>query len=40
MSGDGVERTDDGRYIVVKGRRWRASDPSIPERCAPSWSPH
>lgn len=31
MSGDGVERTDDGRYIVVKGRRWRASDPSIPE---------
>jgi hypothetical protein len=24
------ERTDDGRYIVVGGRRWRASDPSIP----------
>jgi len=27
-----VDRTDDGRYIVVKGRRWRASDPAIPER--------
>ena len=27
----GVEHTDDGRYIVVKGRRWRATDPSIPE---------
>jgi hypothetical protein len=28
---DQVERTADGRYIVVGGRRWRASDPSIPE---------
>ena len=27
---ESVERTDDGRYIVVGGRRWRASDPSIP----------
>ena len=26
------ERTEDGRYIVVGGRRWRASDPAIPER--------
>lgn len=26
------ERTKDGRWIVVDGRRWRASDPSIPER--------
>lgn len=25
------ERTPDGRFIVVEGRRWRASDPSIPE---------
>ncbi len=25
------ERTDDGRYIIVEGRRWRASDPGIPE---------
>ncbi len=23
--------TDDGRYIVVDGRRWRATDPAIPE---------
>jgi len=27
-----VERTADGRYIVVNGRRWRASDPAIPEK--------
>lgn len=31
MSGREVERTDDGRYIVVDGRRWRATDPAIPE---------
>jgi len=22
---------DDGHYIVIDGRRWRATDPSIPE---------
>lgn len=26
-----VEHTGDGRFIVVKGRRWRATDPRIPE---------
>lgn len=25
------EQTPDGRYIVVNGRRWRASDPRLPE---------
>jgi hypothetical protein len=25
------ERTPDGRYLVIDGRRWRASDPHIPE---------
>ena len=25
------ERTDDGRHIIVGGRRWRATDPLIPE---------
>lgn len=25
------ERTADGRYIIVKGRRWRAQDPVLPE---------
>jgi hypothetical protein len=28
------ERTPDGRYIVVNGRRWRATDPEIPEKVA------
>jgi hypothetical protein len=25
-----VEHTPDGRYVVVDGRRWRATDPLIP----------
>lgn len=25
------ERTPDGRHIVVDGRRWRATDPTLPE---------
>lgn len=25
-----VERTGDGRWIVVDGRRWRAEDPTLP----------
>ncbi len=29
--GEAPERTDDGRYVVVNGRRWRASDPRIPD---------
>lgn len=24
-------RTDDGHYVVIGGRRWRATDPAIPE---------
>jgi hypothetical protein len=27
-------RTDDGRWIVVDGRRWRAEDPSLPSEAA------
>jgi hypothetical protein len=23
--------TEDGHYILIEGRRWRATDPSIPE---------
>jgi hypothetical protein len=26
-----VERTADGRYVVINGRRWRASDPGLSE---------
>ena len=26
-----VERTEDGRWLVVDGRRWRAADPELPD---------
>ena len=29
-----VERTPDGRYVVIGGRRWRATDPDIPDGVA------
>ena len=29
-----IETTDDGRFVVIKGRRWRATDPAIPEDVA------
>ena len=25
------ERTADGRYVIIDGRRWRATDPALPE---------
>lgn len=28
------EPTPDGRYVVIEGRRWRATDPAIPEDVA------
>ncbi|MFF4243235.1 hypothetical protein ACFYY2_02020 [Streptomyces sp. NPDC001822] len=34
------ERTPDGRYIVVNGRRWRATDPGIPEHVAAALRRH
>lgn len=29
-----MERTPDGRYVVIAGRRWRATDPDLPEDVA------
>jgi hypothetical protein len=26
-----VDRTPDGRFVVIDGRRWRATNPAIPE---------
>ncbi|GAA3343874.1 hypothetical protein GCM10020358_44820 [Amorphoplanes nipponensis] len=28
------ETTDDGHFVVISGRRWRATDPAIPEDVA------
>lgn len=29
-----VEHTDDGHFVVIDGRRWRATDPAVPEDVA------
>ena len=29
-----MERTPDGHFVVIDGRRWRATDPAIPEDVA------
>lgn len=29
-----AEPTPDGRYVVIDGRRWRATDPAVPEEAA------
>ena len=29
--GGGAQRTPDARYIVVRGRLWRASNPALPD---------
>lgn len=26
-----IERTPDGHYVVIDGRRWRATNPNLPE---------
>ncbi|MEB3416600.1 hypothetical protein VCJ71_11020 [Alteriqipengyuania sp. WL0013] len=32
QSGGGPKRTPDGRYIIVKGRLWRAANPNLQEK--------
>ncbi len=29
--GERAEPTPDGRYVVIDGRKWRATDPAIPD---------
>ncbi|WP_433086923.1 hypothetical protein ACQP1P_14515 [Dactylosporangium sp. CA-052675] len=29
-----MEHTGDGHYVVISGRRWRATDPAVPEDVA------
>lgn len=34
MDDRAVEHTADGHYVVINGRRWRATDPAIPGEVA------
>ena len=40
MARDGVEETADGRFLVVRGRRWRRQDPALPEDVAATLRSH
>jgi uncharacterized protein len=31
---EGPERTPDGHHVIINGRRWRATDPEIPQDAA------
>ncbi|MCK1795708.1 hypothetical protein MTQ01_06725 [Streptomyces sp. XM4193] len=31
MATRNVQRTADGHYVIIRGRRWRATDPLVPE---------
>ena len=26
-----IEKTEDGRHVIIDGRRWRATNPNLPE---------
>src|SRR5687768_16366281 len=34
---DRPETTEDGHFVVISGRRWRATDPAVPEDVAAAW---
>ncbi|MFH8797231.1 hypothetical protein [Streptomyces sp. NPDC017941] len=31
MAAQDMQYTEDGHFIIIKGRRWRATDPRVPE---------
>ena len=33
-NGEEPERTPDGHFVIISGRRWRATDPAVPEDVA------
>ena len=32
-----VEHTPDGHYVIIDGRKWRATNPNLPEPLRQSW---
>jgi hypothetical protein len=32
-----IEKTEDGHYIVINGRKWRATNPNLPEDERQKW---
>lgn len=40
MADDAITTTDDERWLVVRGRRWRRTDPSLPTDVVESLTSH
>lgn len=34
MASDDTQYTEDGHFVIIKGRRWRATDPLVPDETA------
>ena len=32
-----IEHTPDGHYVIIDGRKWRATNPNLPEELCQSW---
>jgi hypothetical protein len=32
-----IEKTDDGHYVIIDGRKWRATNPNLPEDERQKW---
>ncbi|MFI6090519.1 hypothetical protein [Streptomyces sp. NPDC051218] len=40
MATDDPQYTEDGRFLIIKGRRWRATDPLVPDEEAKRLTHH
>ena len=32
-----IEKTEDGHYVIIEGRKWRATNPNLPEDVRQKW---
>ncbi len=32
-----IEKTEDGHYVIIDGRKWRATNPNLPEEERQKW---
>lgn len=32
-----IEKTEDGHYVIIDGRKWRATNPNLPEDVRQKW---
>lgn len=37
MADKKIEHTPDGHYVIIDGRKWRATNPNLPEEVRQKW---